>query len=41
MKTTRTQFLATVATGLAAAALRPSVLVAAGPDVPDAAVSRR
>lgn len=36
MKTTRKKFLATVATGLAAAALRPSTLLGAGPDAPDA-----
>lgn len=35
MKTTRTQFLSTVATGLAAVALSPSALLGAGPDVPD------
>ena len=35
MKTTRTQFLSTVATGLAAAALTPSGLLGAGPDLPE------
>lgn len=38
MKTTRTQFLATIASGLAAAALKPSVLLGAGAgvEIPDA-----
>jgi hypothetical protein len=38
MKTTRTQFLATIATGLAAAALKPTALLGAGAgvEVPDA-----
>jgi hypothetical protein len=35
MKTTRAQFLTTLATGVAAAALGPSALLGAGPDVPD------
>ena len=35
MKTTRKSFLATVATGLAAATLTPSELFAAGPEIPD------
>ncbi len=35
MKTTRSQFLTTLATGVAAAALRPSALLGAGPDKPD------
>ncbi|HQQ77519.1 MAG TPA: hypothetical protein PLB01_09210 [Thermoanaerobaculia bacterium] len=35
MKTTRAQFLTTLATGVAAAALGPSSLLGAGPDVPD------
>ncbi len=36
MKTTRKKFLSTVATGLAAAALKPSALFGAGPETPDA-----
>jgi hypothetical protein len=35
MKTTRAQFLTTLATGVAAAALGPSALLGAGPDIPD------
>ena len=35
MKTTRAQFLSTVATGLAATALSPTALLAAGPDRPE------
>lgn len=35
MKTTRKRFLATVATGLAGAALSPSALLGAGPELPE------
>jgi hypothetical protein len=35
MRTTRKKFLATVATGLAAATFRPSTLLGAGPDLQD------
>jgi hypothetical protein len=35
MKTTRAQFLTTLATGVAAAALAPSALLGAAPDTPD------
>ena len=35
MKTTRTQFLVSVATGLTAAAFAPSRLLGAGPETPD------
>ena len=41
MKTTRKSFLATVATGLAAAALMPSTLLGAGPGAPRRAVASR
>ena len=35
MKTTRAQFLTALATGVAAATLKPSTLLAAGPEAPD------